>query len=137
MLGELIAELKGNTMGIRVLDVVGTTEISVSLSGNMKGTPVNEFATYVNKGTNPSGVFRGNASTRGIVTAGESKEEVATFTGEGFGWVDSSGNINWRAGFFYQTKSTGKLGFLNNLVGVSENQVETERNVIDKQWEWN
>ena len=90
----------------------------------------------MNKGTNPSGVFRGNAMTQGIVTAGESIEEVATFTGKGFGRVDSSGNIKWRAGLFYQTKSTGKLGFLNNLVGVSENQVDPEGNVIDKQWEW-
>jgi hypothetical protein len=34
MLGELIAELKGNNMGIRVLDVAGTIKISISLSGH-------------------------------------------------------------------------------------------------------
>jgi len=48
--------------------------------------------------------------------AGDS--EVATFTGEGFGRVDPSRNIKWRSAFFYQTTSTGKLAFLNNLVGV-------------------
>lgn len=80
MLVELIAELKGNSMGIQVLDITGTIKISISLSGNMKGTPVNEFVTYVNRGTKPAGVFSGNG--QGILTAGES--EVATFTGESF-----------------------------------------------------
>jgi hypothetical protein len=132
MQGELIAELKGNSMGIQVLDVAGTTEISISLSGNMRGTPINEFATYVNRGTKPAEVFSGNG--QGIVTAGES--EVATFTGESFGRVQSSGNIKWQAAILYQTTSTGKLAFLNNFVGVSENQVDPEGNAIDKQWEW-
>ena len=132
MLGELIAELKGKSVGRRVLDVVGTIEISVSLSGNMRGTPVKESATYVNRATSTSGVFHGKG--QGIVMAGES--EVATFTGEGFGRLGPSGSINWRAAFFYWTSSTGKLAFLNNLVGVSENEVDAEGNVIDKQWEW-
>jgi hypothetical protein len=132
MLGELIAELKGNSMGIQVLDVAGTVEVSVSLSGIMKGTPVNEFATYVNRGIKPAELFYGNG--QGTVTAGES--EVATFTGESFGRVHPSGNLEWRAAIFYQTISTGKLAFLNNLVGVSENQVNPEGNAIDKQWEW-
>ena len=98
----------------------------------MRGVPVNEFATYVNRGTNTQGSFSGKG--QGIVMAKES--EVATFTGEGFGRVDSLGSMKWRAAFFYQTASTGKLAFLNNLVGVSENQVDPEGNAIDKQWEW-
>jgi hypothetical protein len=61
---------------------------------------------------------------------------VVTFTGEGFGRVVPSGTIKWRAAFFYLTTSTGKLAFLNNLVGVSENEVDAEGNVTDKQWEW-
>jgi hypothetical protein len=68
------------------------------------------------------------------VTAGES--EVATITGESFGRVHPSGNLKWRAAIFYQTTSTSKMGFLNNLVGVSENQVDPEGNATDKQWEW-
>jgi hypothetical protein len=133
MQGELIAELKGNSMGIQVLDVAGTTEISISLSGNMRGTPVNEFATYVNRGgTKPADVFSGNG--QGILTTGES--EVATFTGESFGRVQPSGNIKWHAAILYQTTSTGKLAFLNNLVGISENQVDRKGNAIDKQREW-
>jgi hypothetical protein len=133
MLGELLAELKGKRVGRRVLDVAGPTiEISVSLSGNMRGIPVNQSATYVNKATSTSGVLYGKG--QGIVMTGDT--EVATFTGEGIGRVDPSGNIKWRAAFFYQTRSTGKLAFLNGIVGVSENEVDAEGNVIEKNWEW-
>jgi hypothetical protein len=133
MLGELIAELKGKSVGRRVVDVEGPSiEISVSLSGNMRGTSLTTSATYVNRATPVSGVLHGKG--QGIVMAGDS--EVATFTGEGIGRVDPSGNIKWRAAFFYQTTSAGKLAFLNNLVGVSENEVDAEGNVIEKNWEW-
>src|SRR5215831_9195037 len=86
MLGELIAELKGKSVGRRVVDVEGPSmEISVSLNGNMRGTQVTESATYVNRPTSSSIVFYGKG--QGIVMAGES--EVVTFTGEGFGRVGS------------------------------------------------
>ncbi len=86
----------------------------------------------MNRETKPAEVFYGYG--HGIVTAGES--EVATITGESFGRVHPSGNLKWRAAIFYQTTSTSKMGFLNNLVGVSENQVDPEGNATDKQWEW-
>jgi hypothetical protein len=111
MLGEQFADLKGNTVGVRVLDVADTMEISVSLSGNMRGTPVNQFATYVNRGFNPQGVSYGKV--HGTVMAEESKiagePELAAFTGEYFGRIDSSGNMKWRSAFSFQTSSTGKL----------------------------
>jgi len=133
MLGELIAELKGKSVGRRVVDVEGPSmEISVSLSGSMRGTPVTESATYVNRPTSSSVLFYGKG--QGIVMAGES--EVVTFTGEGFGRIGPSGGIKWRAAFFYQTTSNGKLAFLNGIVGVSENEVDAEGNVIEKNWEW-
>jgi hypothetical protein len=57
MLGEQIVDLKGNAMGVRVLDVAGMTEISVSLSGNMRGIPVNQFATYVKRIQSTRGIL--------------------------------------------------------------------------------
>ena len=66
----------------------------------MKGTPVNEFVTYVNRGgIKPAELFYGNG--QGIVTTGES--EVATFTGKSFGRVHPSGNIK-----------VGHINFLSN-----------------------
>lgn len=44
MLGEQIAELKGKIMVQRVLDAQGPTMVaSISASGNVKGTQVNEM----------------------------------------------------------------------------------------------
>jgi hypothetical protein len=50
--------------------------------------------------------------------AGES--EIASYTGEGIGRLSSSGGIKWRGAIYYSTSSTGKLAFLNNVVGLFE-----------------
>lgn len=62
--------------------------------------------------------------------------EMATYTGEGIGRIDSSGSINWRGSIFCRTSSNGKLAFLNNLVGVFEAHTDAEGNFSDKTWEW-
>ena len=46
-----------------------------------------------------------------------------------------SGTLKWRGAIFF-TGSTGKLGSLNNQVGVFEAQVDHEGNFSDKTWEW-
>jgi hypothetical protein len=38
---------------------------------------------------------------------------------------------------FYSSLTTGKLSFLNNLVGVHEALVDNDGNIIYKVWEWN
>ena len=48
MLGEQYAELSGKITGQRVLDVEGPTiETSVSVSGTIKGVPVQEMITFI------------------------------------------------------------------------------------------
>jgi hypothetical protein len=37
---------------------------------------------------------------------------------------------------FYRSSNTGKLSFLNNLVGVHEASVDNDGNIIYKVWEW-
>lgn len=115
MLGEQIAELKGKIIGQRVLDVEGPTiEISVSVSGSIKGTQVKETLTFEGRPTTTSkGVLHGKG--KGVIMAGES--ELATYTSEGVGRPSSSGSINYRGSIFYSTSSNGKLAFLNNLIG--------------------
>ena len=59
MLGELIGELKGKVMGLRVLEVESpTTEIAVSFSGNFKDTSVRTTLTFVSKHL-PAGILHG------------------------------------------------------------------------------
>jgi hypothetical protein len=117
MLGDQIAELKGKIMVQRVLDSQGPTmETTVSASGSIKGTQVKETLTFMAKPTSP-GVLHGVG--QGVLMAGES--EIISYTGEGIGRLTtSSGGVQWRGAIYYNTSSTGKLAFLNNVVGIFE-----------------
>jgi len=44
--------------------------------------------------------------------------------------------VMFRGSFFYRASSTGKLAFLNNLVGVFEYEVDEAWNTRHKVWEW-
>jgi hypothetical protein len=132
MLGEQIAEFKGKVTGQRVLDVEGPTmETSLSFTGTIRGTPAKETVTFVGRPSSP-GVFHGEG--QGVIMAGES--EMATFTAEAFGRISASGSVHWRGAHFNRTSSSGKLAFLNNVVGVFESEIDAEGNVTQKGWEW-
>lgn len=132
MLGEQIAELKGKVMGQRVMDAEGPTmETTLSQTGNVKGIQVNETVTYVGRPTS-SGVL--HAEGNGVIMAAEA--EIAIFTAEAFGRVSSSGSLGWRGSHFYRTSSTGKLAFLNNVVGIFEAGIGTDGNSSKMVWEW-
>ena len=132
MLGEQIAELNGKTTGQRVLDADGPTiETSASVSGNFKGTDVTEILTFV--GT-PNGTGVLHAVGKGVIMTKDG--EMATNTSEGVGRIADRGEINWRGSIFYRTSSTGKLAFLNNLVGLFETLIDSEGNFSEKAWEW-
>ena len=132
MLGELIGENEGKVSSQRVIDVKGATmETSVMASGRLRGVQVTETLTYV-ANTSSKGVLHGAGS--GIITTQDG--DLATYTGEGIGRYDASGVLNWRGAIFFETSSEGKLGFLNDLVGVFEAQVDGQGNFTDKIWEW-
>ena len=131
MLGEQIAELKGKTTGQRVLDMDGLIETSASVSGKFKGTDVTGILTFV--GT-PRGIGVLHALGRGIIMTKDGG--MATYTGEGVGRIADGGEINWRGSVFYRASSTGKLAFLDNLVGLFETLIDSEGNFSEKAWEW-
>jgi hypothetical protein len=132
MLGEQIAELKGKIVSQRVLDVEGPTmETSVSIQGSFRGTQVRQTLTYVAKPVSP-GVLHGKAK---VVTHIHGESELVVSTHEGIGRITPSG-VTWRGTGFFRTSSTGKLAFLNNLVGLFETEVDTEGNFTEKIWEW-
>ena len=132
MLGDFIGELKGKITGQRVLSVDGPRmETSISASGNLRGVQVTETLTYVATQTS-KGVLHGIGN--GLIMSTEG--ELITYAGEGISKFESSGTLNWRGAIFFTTESTGKLGSLNNLVGVFEAQVDAEGNFSDRTWEW-
>jgi hypothetical protein len=138
MLGEQYAELKGKITGQRVLDIKGPTiETSVSASGTMKGTQVQEMITFIGTPTAENGVIHGLG--KGVIMAAASGGEVpemVTYTGEGVGRFSSSGSVKWRGSVFFRTSSAGKLAFLNNMVGVFESEIDIDGNFSEKAWEW-
>jgi hypothetical protein len=138
MLGEQYAELKGNITGQRVLDIEGPTiETSVSVSGTMKGTQVQEMITFIGTPTAENGVIHGLGKGVIMTAAGGGEvPEMVTYTGEGVGRFSSSGSVKWRGSVFFRTSSAGKLAFLNNMVGVFESEIDIDGNFSEKAWEW-
>jgi hypothetical protein len=131
MLGEQIAELKGKMMGQRVLDSEGPTmETSISATGSVRGTQVNETLTFVAR---PRSAVVLHGKGQGIIMAGDS--DMAAYTGEAMGRFTASGT-KWRGSIFYRTSSTGRLASLNNVVGVFESELDSEGNFTEKIWEW-
>ena len=49
---------------------------------------------------------------------------------------DSSSSKVVSGSNFYRSSNTGKLSFLNNLVGVHEASVDNDGNITYKVWEW-
>jgi hypothetical protein len=132
MLGEQIAKLNGKILGQRVLDVEGPTmETTVGVNGTYKGTHVHETLTFVGRPIS-AGAFHGEG--KGIIMTTEG--EMATYTGQGVGRISSSGGTSWRGSVFFSTKSNGKIGFLNNLIGIFEVEIDVEGNFTNETWEW-
>jgi hypothetical protein len=156
MLGEQYAEVRGKITGQRVLDVEGPTiETSVSVSGTMKGIPVQEMLTFIGIPTTERGVIHGVG--KGVVMAlgdaveGEGGEpEMVTYTGEGIGRLGTGGSIKWRGSIFFRkqyysrisgltsssSEGEGKLSFLNNMVGLFESEIDAAGNFYEKAWVW-
>jgi hypothetical protein len=132
MLGEQFGELKGKITGQRVLDTEGPAiETNVSATGNLAGSQVRVMLTYMGKSVS-NGVLHGWGN--GVVMSKEG--DVASYTGEAIGKIDSSGTVRWRGSLFYKSSSNGKLASLNNLVLVLEAEVDAEGNFSEKTWEW-
>jgi hypothetical protein len=132
MLGELIYEHKGKITSQRVLDVEGAKmETSFSGSAKYRGTDGTEIGTYWSI-YRPEGVLYGEG--QGLITTKDG--EIATWTGSGIGRFTGQGKIRFHGPLFYRTYSTGKLAFLNNLVGVYENQIDEDQSLHYKVWEW-
>ena len=108
-----------------------TIETTVSAGGTIRGTQVTKMLTFVGSPTTSEGVLHGRGV--GMIIAGS---EVVTFTAEGMGRLSSSGSASWRGSYFYRTSSTGKLSFLNNMIGIFEGEFDSQGNFSHKSWEW-
>ena len=135
MLGDQISEEKGKITSQRVLDVEGGVpkiETSFSATGNYRGVETTANVTYW-ASPRPGGVIYGEG--KGALMSKDG-QEMAIWTGQGIGRFTSPGKIRIAGSLFFITSSTGKLAFLNNLVGVFEYESDESGNTSATVWEW-
>jgi hypothetical protein len=133
MLGDLFYEAKGRITSKRVLDLEGPKiESSYFLEGKMREIEVLEIGTFTSVPIS-NGVFF--IEGKDIVTVKENDDEMATVKAEGISKLKGSSKVVSGSNF-YRSSKTGKLSFLNNLVGVHEAAVDNYGNILYKVWEW-
>lgn len=132
MLGDLFYQAKGKITSKRVLDLEGPKiESSYSVEGKMREIEVIEIGTFT---TVPIADGAFYVEGKDIVTVRESNE-MATVIAHGISKRKDSTKVISGSNF-YRSSPTGKLSFLNNLVGVHEASVDTDGNIVYKVWEW-
>ena len=116
------------------MDVEGgilKTETSFSETGNYRSAETTATITYWST-PRPGGAIYGQG--KGVVMS-KDRQEMATWTGQGMGRFTNLGKIRLTGSLFFSTSSTGKLAFLNNLVGVFEYETDELGNTSSKAWE--
>ena len=137
MLGELIYESSGKIVSQKVVDTgddpSAKVELSYSGSGYMQGIGnVTETWTFVN-------THLRNNITQGIgkgVIMTDDGNGVATTTELGRGFHMSPETIVYPGARVFSADSNGNLAFLNELVGVTQWEVDSLGNYNVKMWQW-
>ena len=135
MLGDQISEEKGKITSQRVLDVEGGVpkiETSFSATGNYRGVETTATVTYWASPRSGGAIY---GEGKGALMSKDG-QEIAIWTGQGIGRFTSPGKIRLTGSLFFETSSSGKLAFLNNLVGVFEYETDESGNTSATVWEW-
>jgi hypothetical protein len=134
MLGDLFYEAKGRVTSKRVLNLERVEiESSYFLEGKMRGIEVVEIGTFTSISTGTNDIFF--VQGKDIVTVKGSEDEMATVKAQGISKIRDSSKVICGSNF-YSSSTTGRLSFLNNLVGVHEALVDNDGNINYKVWEW-
>jgi hypothetical protein len=99
----------------------------------MKGIQIAHIATFY---TIPKdNILYGQG--QGVITTRDGSGDMATEIGHGIGeFIDNGKKVKFRGSFFYKASSSGKLAFLNSIVGVFEYEADEAGNTFYKVWEW-
>ena len=93
------------------------------MNGNIEVTDTGEFVS-ISKGDNLSTTKDGVLTTKdGSETANYTSIDVGNFT-------------DYKGASAYNTNSTGKLSFLNNMLGIYKGETEGTGNFILREWHW-
>jgi len=131
MLGEMIGELKGKIIGMRVLPMECCPKIESSFQdvGKILGVDVTDTGTFWSLFKEDGGIY---GEGRGMLMTNDG--EIATWKAQGIGKMKGKAS-DYRASVFFNTSSK-KLARLNDIVGIVEYSVDEEGNTYEKLWEW-
>jgi hypothetical protein len=95
-----------------------------TMNGNIEVTDTGEFLS-ISKGDN----FIYEPGNGVIMTKDGS--ETANYTS-----IDVGNSTDYQGASAYSTNSTGKLSFLNNILGIYKGEVDESGNFVLKEWQW-
>ena len=136
MLGELLFESNGKTIGRRVLSVAnGIPKLEISIVGTGIFTGSLEVTTTWTYWAIQRPDWTSYSEGQGVIMTKDGLD-VATATSRAEGKKVESGKMRYVGAIFYDTNSENKLAFLKHLVGVNEYEVDGLGNYEHKLWEW-
>ena len=97
-----------------------------TMNGNIEVTDTGEFVT-VSKGEPAPGVI---TTKNGVITTKDGSE-TANYTG-----IDVGNYTDYQGASAYSTNSTGKLSFLNNMLGIYKGETGASGNFVIREWQW-
>jgi hypothetical protein len=133
-LGNPFLVEKGKIIGQRVLSVSPQPQLEFTFVAD---ATINGVINATNTGTivntvQANGVF--HAKGQGFIMTEDG--EVATYTNQVIGNLTKEGNVLSLGAGFWNTPSTGKLAFLNDMIGIFKLQVDRDGNLSAIEWEW-
>ena len=93
------------------------------MNGNIEVTDTGEFVS-ISKGNNL-------ATTKDGVITIKDGSETANYTS-----IDVGNYTDYQGASAYSTNSTGKLSFLNNMLGIYKGETKESGNFILREWHW-
>jgi hypothetical protein len=95
-----------------------------TMNGNIEVTDTGEFVS-ISKGNNQS-----FDQGQGVITTKDGSEK-ANYT-----WIDVFNGTDFQGAAAYSTNSTGKLSFLDNILGIYKGEVDESGNYEESEWHW-
>jgi hypothetical protein len=133
MLGENIGEVRGQTIGTRILEDQGQgprMEVTDRAVGTLCGVHITSTVTYTGT-VRPNGTIAGSGSGAVVTEDGE----MATFRGAGVGRFTGPGVTSWRGSLFFETGSA-KLKSVNGIAVLFEYEVDESGKSEGRYYEW-
>ena len=136
-LGKPFYEERTKSIGIRVTDLIhGPKVVSFAGNGRINGTMnVTDIGTIRIVPTNSNGsMIYGEG--QGILTTTQ-EGEMATYAERAIGQITPEDKVVFHGSMLFKPLSpTGKLSFLNNLMGIYNYESDLAGNAVRKVWEW-